>query len=390
MAKKRLVLPVSLCLVLVLCALSVLVACANPTTAPVPAPTTQAPLPKTTAPTTAAAPTSTAATAAKPIVLKWGTWLPTGKSPMTLSLMWWNAEVTKRSNGRIQFQEYWNGALAAGPDLLDALDSGMADVASLLPSYFPGKLPLANIGGLALFMTDSIFAAQSGYRDLCMQSKPMQDELAKFHARFVGPIGSGPDNIITTREVKSVDDLKGLKLRSIGSQAALVQALGAVPVAAQTSELYEGLQKGTFNGSVSSPAFSLTYKLHEVAKFYFQLPMGSQGAYLTGMREATWNSLPADLQKIFMDVSADTPKAYHQIYVIEGYATGFDTMKAAGVKIAQPSQADLDKAKQATKTAVLDKWAAENEAKGLPAKALMNDLATLIAKYEAVDPFKTK
>ncbi len=356
---------------------------ATPTTAPgtptvAPATPTVAPATPTTAPATPAP--------VKPMTLKFGAWYPPG-IPAAVAADWYLIEAEKRSGGRIKFERYWAEALAPAKELLNALDAGIADVAILLPSYYPGNVPLATVGGLTYYLTDDIWPSFMAFNDLYTQVPAMNEELAKYKSRFLAPVGTAPYFVLTKRPVKALGDLKGLKLRASASEAVLMKELGAVPVSIAAPELFTALERGTVDGVVMGPSALTSYKLEEIAKNYWLLPAGGY-AYILGIRDDVWKKISADLQKILLDLAKDYVPAYRQIYQIDGDSAGLEKMKAAGVTITKPPDEDIAKIRAIANTAITAVWIADNAARGLPGQLVYDTYANLIKKYEPLNPYK--
>lgn len=347
-------------------------------------PATPTPVPAT--PTQAVSPTPTPA-AVKPITLKFGAWV-SATAAFGKAQDWYLSQVENRSGGRIKFERYWSGSLAPADQLLDALSSGIADVATVMPTYYPSKLPLGTVGSLAYESgaTKDIWTAFTAYTDLYSQTPALQQELAKYHTRFLAPAGTSPYYLISRREIKSIADLKGLKARALDQEATLLSSLGGVPVNMAAPELFDALQRGTIDGVVFSPSGVTAYGLQDAAKFFWQLPMGGQVFFL-GIRDAAWNSIPSDLQKLMSDVAKEVPKSYEQIYQIDGDGASLAKMKAAGVAVSAPSADDIAKVEAAIPNAV-KVWEDDLSSKGLPGKEVYDTYVSLLKKYEPSNPFK--
>jgi TRAP-type C4-dicarboxylate transport system substrate-binding protein len=116
----------------------------------------------------------------------------------------------------------------------------------------------------------------------------------------------GPGILHTKRPVERLEDLKGLKIRSHGLSAKVVEALGAVPVGMPMTEAYDALQRGVAEGIVTNIGTLLSIKIGEVVKYTTE-NFGS--AYSTGffivMNKSKWNALPPDIQQIIEKVNEE-------------------------------------------------------------------------------------
>ncbi len=99
----------------------------------------------------------------------------------------------------------------------------------------------------------------------------------KFNAKVLTLWPFGPQVFYCNTPIKSLDDLKGLKVRSFTpSMAALIQHLGATPVTLQFSEVYPALQRGVANCGVTSPTSGNSGKWPEVTTHF--LPLSVSGS----------------------------------------------------------------------------------------------------------------
>jgi TRAP-type C4-dicarboxylate transport system substrate-binding protein len=295
-------------------------------------------------------------------------------------------EIEAKSNGRITFERYYGESLAKAADQLNALTNGMADIALFVPSYVPGKLPLANVGTLPALWHDSWVGAKS-YHELYKTVPELQQELEKENVKWVGQYALPSYYIISTKKVEDFSDLKGLKVIATGQLAVLAEALGATPVGIPITESYEAMQRGTVDAVFYGLTASVTYGLEDSAKYIWKLPIGSS-AGLIGMNLITWNKLPKDLQQVIMDTAAKHPDAFHKIYQVEGDEEALQKFVNAGAKIIEPKPEQVEKLKEMAKP-IWDKWAQDMESKGLPGQKILDTFRELIQKYEQENPYKS-
>ena len=150
-------------------------------------------------------------------------------------------------------------------------------------------------------------------------------------------------------------------------------------------EQYDALRKGVVDGTVGSPNTLLGWKLAEVTKNSTLLnDVGYVSAMFVTMNPGKWKSLPADVQKVFTEVSRDwveyTGKEWNRIE-IEGFQHG----KKVGhtfINLPDQEQARWRKAVQPLQDAYVKAMAA----KGLPGKEALAYRQQLIQKYEKMYP----
>lgn len=370
--------------------LALLTSCASKTTTTTttkPATTTTAAATTTSATTTRPATTTTAipTTSTAPIVLKFGT-ATTEVGGFGQCLVWWMNEVEKRTNGRVKFERYWSSTLAPSTALLGSLTSGIADVTVLQAGNEPANMPLAYFGYLPNLFKD-VWPAAKAETDLYQQIPELNAELTKAKARYLFPFVAAAQGIMSKVPINSINDLKGMKIRTIGESGPLIRELGGTPVTITTAEVYTALERGTVDASVASPSATLTAGYDTIVKYYFNLPV--LGTVLVGaISDSAWNKLPADIQQIMLQVSADFPTATHQIYQIDTDGKQLTKMIANGLKVITPTAAEMAQVQALSKDKVWPAWVTTTAAKGLPAQKTLDTYLELVKKYEPQSPFK--
>jgi TRAP-type C4-dicarboxylate transport system substrate-binding protein len=96
------------------------------------------------------------------------------------------------------------------------------------------------------------------------------------------------------KEITRLDQIKGMKLAA-GSKLDndLLALLGAAPQSSDPSELYQGLSRGLYEGALIQWTAFLTFKLAEVTKYHFDLPLGAAAAYVV-MNKNSYDKLPPE------------------------------------------------------------------------------------------------
>jgi TRAP-type mannitol/chloroaromatic compound transport system substrate-binding protein len=121
-------------------------------------------------------------------------------------------------------------------------------------------------------------------------------------------------------EITSLDDLKGIKMRTPGFAGEVMSELGVAVTNIPPGELYSALERGTIDAlEWVGPALDLQMGFHQIAKYYYsgwQEP-GAEIQFL--INEKTWNKLPEDLQEI-LRVSMRT--AAYDMYIQSTHESG--------------------------------------------------------------------
>lgn len=236
-------------------------------------------------------------------------------------------DVETMSGGRIKMKVYPPGALSPSKDILDALGKGMFELSFTAGAYYGGILPEAYVefglpGAPTRFEDWMIFFRQEGFMDV------LQEGYAEHNVRVVGTFPDGCSTIISTRPIRTIADMKGLKMRATGIDGVWFDKLGAAPLHLPLEELYTALAMGTVDAvKYAGPAVHWDLKFMEVAKYeMFPGGLGTPQAGNLLFNLDTWNALPDDLKAIIQMASWDTGYRYWSNYRI-GNMNAIERMK---------------------------------------------------------------
>lgn len=228
----------------------------------------------------------------------------------TLALLGPNANYTveqirKLSNGSIDIKFFEPGALVPASQAFDAVSSGALDMAWATPGYWTGK----DIA-FAVFSTVPFGPGLGEYLAWMKEGggeKLMQELYAKYNihsvmCHLIPPEASG----WFRNEIKSLEDLKGLKMRFFGLGANVMQKLGVSTQLLQAGEIFQALQLGTIDATeFSMPVMDLSLGFHQVAKYYY-FPGWHQQATVGDLiiNKAKWDSFSPH-QKLVVEAACD-------------------------------------------------------------------------------------
>ena len=207
--------------------------------------------------------------------------------------------IEQLSGGRIEIQIFAAGELVPAFEVLDTVSRGTIQLGHSAPIYWRGKLPAAQVfGSIPFGMLADEFNAwiyHGGGMELWREAYGAQN-VVPFLAGQTGPQMGGWFN----REINSLDDLVGLKMRIPGLGGEVMQRAGVLPVNLPGSEIYTALQTGAIDATEwVGPYNDLAFGLHEAASYYYypgwQEPSGALELLVSAEAYA---SLSEELQEI--------------------------------------------------------------------------------------------
>jgi len=338
---------------------------------------------------TAMGPLNMQKAAAQTITLKYSTDAPGPPNAYEIGHDWFLTQVEKRTNGRVKFERYWSASLNPSREALQALGSGIADMANIVTGYWPGQLELAQVLTLPA-VTSDYWVVMKATADLYEEMAPLKEELRRLKIRYLAANGLPESWLISKKQVNNLADLKGMKLRVSGRHGELYRRFGVSPMETTAPEMYEALQRGTVDGIAMNPVGVAIFKLYEPAKNYIKIRTGALG-YLMPINLQTWDRLPSDIKKIMEDVGKE--HVYHQYHamILGEYGVNHflnNVLTPNGVKVLEFPETENLKMKELSSRELWNRWAEEKEAKGLPGKAVLNKWLELVKKWEGKTPAK--
>ena len=344
--------------------------CAQPAPAPAPAPAPGPPPGPPPAP-------------AGPIELKFTNYQPPHAVPHEMMHVPFCEKIEELTNGRVKITIYAGGALGAPPDQYDLMLQGTADIGMISTGFLPGVFPLTEVIELPMqFKTAEVAGAV--YWDLA-EKYMMDTEYSKGKVLYVGP--TGLFNCFSTKEVKTLEDLKGLKTASPSPvEAATFAALGLATASMPPPEMYTALERGLIDCTWHEwEGAYLAWKTYEITKYRTANIDMSTHTNVVFMNWDTWNSLPPDIQKVFDEVGG-FEKAREYGRIMDDMDEGFkQSVIEHDQKVGNPPVYYLPEDEKArwkeAVSPIYDKWVADKEAAGLPGRAILEDLRALRDKY---------
>jgi TRAP-type C4-dicarboxylate transport system substrate-binding protein len=215
-------------------------------------------------------------------------------------------EIKKATNGEISFQ-LKAGAQLFGPEVsVTSTGEGIADVTTGTPSYTPALLPRQNIlADMQMFLKDPRAGAAAVLEQMVVECPECQEDFKKVNTMVLASYGTGPAVLFCNKDVKSLADVKGLKIRTTGGQGRLAQLMGAVAVRMGTNEMAGAMEKGQINCISGAPSWIKSYGLFDYVKSIYDYPIGTySAASLFIVNVKTWKSWKPEHRKALMPILA--------------------------------------------------------------------------------------
>lgn len=231
-----------------------------------------------------------------------GAWAP-GFSPTAEVGKNFMENVNRLGEGKVSITYIGADDVLPPFDQPEALVNGVFDVWYGAPNYWAGVVPGGDITELSPLTVPDGGPGSALYDYM---TKIYAAKGVRYLGHAAGDPGEGAHYISTNFPVKSIDDLKGKKLRVAPLTRHFVQAVGAESVTLPPSEIFLAMDRGTVEGFSWPVADAFTrYNWQTVTKYMINKPMYRSGGSVA-MNLAKWESLSPEVQEILLKAIAET------------------------------------------------------------------------------------
>lgn len=238
------------------------------------------------------------------------TWRLASSFPKSLDIIFGAAtdiaeSVSKATGGQFEIQVFSAGEIVPPLQVADAVSEQTIEMGHTCAYYYIGKDPAFALGtavpfGLNARMTNSWFTAGGG--------NELLNEFLAGHKLYALPAGNTGAQMggWYRKEIKTIDDLKGLKMRIAGLAGEIMSKVGVTPQQIAGSDVYPALEKGTIDATeFVGPYDDLKLGFYKVAPYYYYPAWWEGGPVVHAFFNLEkFNSLPENYKRILTDACA--------------------------------------------------------------------------------------
>ncbi len=297
-----------------------------------------------------------AAAVAQPVTLKLAFFTSEAEVNYAKAIKLWVETVNADASGAVKIEAYPNGALGkALPAQPQMILDGVADIAFVNPALVPGRFPDDQVFELP-GLVGNIKEGVALYQEL------LKANLLRGYADYVviGSFMNTNAHVFSRRPIKSVNDLKGMKVRISGAVIGqTVKDLGVVPVLMPPNEVVEAMGRGTIDATTTVPAAVVDFGIDRVTSHDYLIQLGTN-PFAVLMNRKKFESMPKAAQDVIVKYS---PGWLNDTYVknLSAYNNEVIEQFRADKKrtVVTPSEADLAAIKPVADKVTAD-WAAKD------------------------------
>ncbi|MBC7152682.1 MAG: TRAP transporter substrate-binding protein [Rhizobium sp.] len=208
----------------------------------------------------------------------------------------WFKKLEDESGGKLKVEFLMGGSAAAPAEVFDSVEAGLFDIGWSITSYNPGRFAAAGVTELPLLASGS---SESSAAIAALYDKGLIDGFD--NVKVIGIATADIARLHHADEISGLSDFKGAKVRAAGNVlSAMITATGATPVGMPAPSIAEALSKNVVDAAAADWFAVEGFSLLDVTRSHVDIPLGTTAMYVV-MNQATYDSLPPEIRKVFDD-----------------------------------------------------------------------------------------
>jgi len=227
--------------------------------------------------------------------------------------------------GRLVLKDVGGSEVYPSFEQFEPLRTGAVDLLFTCTSYITSGFPEAEAS------TFTFGATPSELRESGFTAKIDEIGRQEYGVAFLGFPWFASFNIFLKNPIETLDDLKGVKIRSIPEYDPILKGLGVATVTVPFDEVYTALERGTIDGYCFPYHDITTYGFEEITRYRVDPPFWRFTNVGVFVNLQSWDALPKDLQKLLTDSMIQVEKEAPDMYDTQA-AEEWQEQKAAGIQ----------------------------------------------------------
>ncbi len=325
---------------------------------------------------------TTSVAAQDKIKLKVATFVPAISFQVVHGSQVWMDEVTRLTNGRVEFEFYPAEQLGKAAKLMDLMRAGVIDVVEVAPAYVTDKLPLVGVIEMPGLVSNNCAASKVLRKMASPGGLIYESDLKPLKVRPLTFAVLSPYSLFTSNQrVTKVEDFSGLKLRVSGGVMALAaEAVGAVPVRMSSPDIYESLSRGTIDG-VYFAGSSIKTGGHTPMIKYAAIGYGfGTPSVMVSISDKKLASLPKDVQDALIKAGPVADETFCK-FMINEQESVHKEFAAGGMEINRITAEEKKRLNEAMGSIGPD-WAKSLDARGKPGTKVLEEFTKSVLALE--------
>lgn len=266
-------------------------------------------------------------------------------------------------------------AVAKPPGQYDLAKNGVRDMIMHVAGYTPGRFVLFRMAEVP-FITPNAATGSEGFHKWYVKNG--FDKVEFKGTVLLSAFVHGPGLLHSKKDIKTIADIKGVKIRTGGGGVLIAKSLGAVPVAMSAPKAHESLQRGTTDATFFPWESIRGFNLAGLVKYHLEIPGGLYTTpFMVAMNKKRFDGLSAQQRKALTTAGGARGARFIGEHWDKADEVGKQAAIKAGNKIRTIAPAEKDRWAKAIRV-ITDNWVKKATAKGYDGKKLLAELRAMM------------
>lgn len=289
----------------------------------------------------------------------------------------WAEQVEEITDGGVTVRLHYSESLVGADESAQATLDGRADMAQVGSIYAASDLSMFTVIELP-FETDNPEVQMTAIERLYEENETYREDFDRQGVRLLFPIPLGVAAVGLEEKAESLDDLKGMSIRSGGLTSDVMLAAGANPIGMTANDIYESMSRGVVDGYTALALANLpTFGLSQATPYLMDPGIGAYSSSIAVINEELFQSMPEEHQEALLEVSD------------QGISMGLEEMDALGETACQEltengtefsSLPEEEVAELKENAGIAQDWVERYEERGYDAQSVLDDYRRIIAE----------
>lgn len=184
----------------------------------------------------------------------------------TKNILQFTKEIDQGTQGKLKIEIYSGASLYKQPDIKRAVRSGQVAMGETVLSLYGNENPIYQIDTLPLLAT----SYEHAHKLWLASREELENALDKQNLKLLFAVPWPPQGLYIKREIKSLSDMRSLKIRSYTAMLSrLIQLMGGVPTSVESSDIAQAFSTGMIDSMMTSPSTGVSSQCWDYVNFYY-------------------------------------------------------------------------------------------------------------------------
>ena len=251
--------------------------------------------------------------------------------------------VSTETNYEIDWVKSYGGSVISLGNELQGVQDGLVDIGCTILVFEASRLPLQDmVYSMPFSCSDPLIVAETVKQMYAEYPEFTSTYETDYNQKFIGIGVSDPYGFYSTKEVKSLDDVKGMKIGAAGINLSWIEGSGAGGVQTSLNDTYQNLQTNVCQATIQPTHSCVNLKVYEVAPYYLDANFNVVPFNAITVNMDTWNDLPEEVRTILTEVG-EGYLDYEANYINEIHEQDLKELEAKGCTIVTLSREEQEK-----------------------------------------------